>query len=138
MKMSQLSLEMETVCSWNLLWKHFFSQCSQQKQGVYGIPPEPDLWVVLKEENVKEDKDRPKVSTFWKYGVVFNLVREVCIVALVLPYCFSNKLSYLGMKVASLFCLLNPFTPKISVFILLTISSTIGMVLVWRIWFWIN
>ena len=92
--MSQLSLEMETVCSWNLLWKHFFSQCSQQKQGVYGIPPEPDLWVVLKEENVKEDKDRPKVSTFWKYGVVFNLVREVCIVALVLPY-YVLQINYL-------------------------------------------
>ena len=32
------------------------------------------------------DKDKPKVSTFWKYGEVFNLVREVCSVALVLPY----------------------------------------------------
>ena len=67
----------------------------------YGIPPEPDLGVVLKEEIEEADKDKPKVRTFWKYGVVFNLVREVCSVALFAILCFSNKLSYLlGMKVA--------------------------------------
>ena len=31
----------------------------------YGIPPEPDLGVVIEEENEEEDdKDKPKVRTF--------------------------------------------------------------------------
>ena len=32
--------------------------------------------------------------------------------------------------------MLNSFTPKISLVILLTASQTIHMMLVWRIWFW--
>ena len=77
-----------------LIVKTFLFSLQPTKARCNGIPPEPDLWVVLKEENVKEDKDRPKVSTFWKYGVVFNLVREVCIVALVLPY-YVLQINYL-------------------------------------------
>ena len=33
---------------------------------------------------------------------------------------------------------LYPFTPKISSVILLTICHTVLMMLVWRIWYWIN
>ena len=32
---------------------------------------------------------------------------------------------------------LNPLTPKISLAILLTISHTVLVMLVWRIWYWI-
>ena len=67
-----------------------FLSAANKSKVYHGIPPEPDLGVVLKEENEEEDKDKPKVSTFWKDGVVFKLVREVCSVALVLLYCFSN------------------------------------------------
>ena len=33
---------------------------------------------------------------------------------------------------------LNPFTPKISLFILLTLFHAICRKLVWRFWYWIN
>ena len=33
---------------------------------------------------------------------------------------------------------LNPLTPKISLVILLTVCHTILVMLVWRIWYWIN
>ena len=33
---------------------------------------------------------------------------------------------------------INPFTPKISLVILLTISHTVLVMSVWRIWYWIN
>ena len=33
---------------------------------------------------------------------------------------------------------LNPLTPKISLVILLTVSHTVLVMLVWRIWYWIN
>ena len=34
--------------------------------------------------------------------------------------------------------MLNPLTPKISLAILLTFCHTVLVMLVWRIWFWIN
>ena len=115
----------------------FLSEANKRKV-YHEIPPEPDLGVVLKEENEEEDKDKPKVSTFWKDGVVFNLAREVlqCSFSFAI-LCFSNKLSYLGMKVAYVMPL-NPFTPKISLLFLLTVCSTICVMLDGRIWFWIN
>ena len=33
---------------------------------------------------------------------------------------------------------LNPLTPKISLVILLTVCQMILIMLVWRIWYWIN
>ena len=33
---------------------------------------------------------------------------------------------------------INPLTPKISLVILLTVCHTIHMILIWRIWYWIN
>ena len=33
---------------------------------------------------------------------------------------------------------LNPLTPKISLVILITVYQTILIMLVWRIWYWIN
>ena len=71
----------------------FLSEANKRKV-YHEIPPEPDLGVVLKEENEEEDKDKPKVSTFWKDGVVFNLVREVWSVALVLLY-YVFQINYL-------------------------------------------
>ena len=91
--MSQLSLEMETVHETYCENISFLSAANKSKV-YYGIPPEPDLWVVLTKENEEVDKDKPKVSTFWKDGVVFNLVREVCSVALVLPY-YVFQINYL-------------------------------------------
>ena len=45
--------------------KTFLFYCEANKRKVYHeIPPEPDLGVVLKEENEEKDKDKPKVSTF--------------------------------------------------------------------------
>ena len=41
----------------------FLSEANKRKV-YHEIPPEPDLGVVLKEENEEEDKDKPKVSTF--------------------------------------------------------------------------
>ena len=115
----------------------FLSEANKRKM-YHEIPPEPDLGVVLKEENEEEDKDKPKVSTFWKDGVVFNLVREVCSVALVLLY-YVFQINYLTWEwKLPILCLLNPFTPKILLLFLLTVCSTILMVLVWRIWFWIS
>ena len=32
----------------------------------------------------------------------------------------------------------NPLTPKISLVILLTVCHTVLVMLVWRIWYWIN
>ena len=40
--------------------------------------------------------------------------------------------------VALLFIILNPFTPKISLVIILSVFYTILMMLAWRIWYWIN
>ena len=95
MQMSQLSSKVETVNIHETYCENIYFLTTANKSKVYyGIPPEPDLWVVLKEENEKEYKNKPKVSTFWKYGVVFNLVREVCSVALVLPY-YVFQINYL-------------------------------------------
>ena len=96
MQMSQLSSKVETVNIHETYCENIsFLTAANKSKVYYGIPPEPDLWVVLKEENEEEDKDKPKVSTFWKYGVVFNLVREViCSVALVLPY-YVFQINYL-------------------------------------------
>ena len=78
-----------------------FLSAANKSKVYHGIPLEPDLGVVLKEENEKEDKDKPKACIFWKYGVVFNLVREVlqCSFSFAILR-FSNILSYLRMKVA--------------------------------------
>ena len=85
----------------------FLSEANKRKV-YHEIPPEPDLGVVLKEENEEEDKDKPKVSTFWKDGVVFNLVRAyTCSVALVLLY-YVFQINYLTWEWKL------PFTPKIS------------------------
>ena len=93
--MSQLSSKVETVNIHETYCENISFLTADNKSKVYyGIPPEPDLWVVLKEENEEENKNKPKVSTFWKYGVVFNLVREVCSVALVLPY-YVFQINYL-------------------------------------------
>ena len=95
MQMSQLSSRVETVNIHETYCENIsFLTAANKSKVYYGIPPEPDLWVVLKEENEKEYKNKPKVSTFWKYGVVFNLVREVCSVALVLPY-YVFQINYL-------------------------------------------
>ena len=32
----------------------------------------------------------------------------------------------------------DPFTPKVSLVILLTVCHTVLVMLVWRIWYWIN
>ena len=34
--------------------------------------------------------------------------------------------------------LVNPLTPNVSLVILLTVCQTVLVILVWRIWFWIN
>ena len=41
-------------------------------------------------------------------------------------------------KNCKMHALINPFTPKISIVILLTVCYTILVMLVWRIWSWIN
>ena len=41
-------------------------------------------------------------------------------------------------EVVSYHLLFNPSTPKISLVILLTVYCTVLVMLVWRIWFWIN
>ena len=35
-------------------------------------------------------------------------------------------------------CYVNPLTPKISLVILLTVCQTVLVMLVWKIWYWIN
>ena len=103
-------------CRWaSYLWKwklfvhetyceniSFLSAANKSKVLYHGIPLEPDLGVVLKEENEKEDKDKPKACIFWKYGVVFNLVREVlqCLVLVLLYYVFQINYLTMRMKVA--------------------------------------
>ena len=89
----------------------FLSEANKRKV-YHEIPPEPDLGVVLKEENEEEDKDKPKVSTFWKDGVVFNLAREVCSVALVLPY-YVFQINYLTWEwKLPMLCLLTLSLPR--------------------------
>ena len=79
MQMRQLSSKVETVNIHETYCENIsFLTAANKSKVYYGIPPEPNLGVIIEEKNEeKEDKDKPKVSTFWKYGVVFNLVREV-------------------------------------------------------------
>ena len=53
---------------------------------------------------------------------------DVMILLITLPFNFFN-----------IPCgLVNPLTPKVSLVILLTVCQTVLVMLVWRIWFWIN
>ena len=44
----------------------------------------------------------------------------------------------MALRFAVLITTLNPFTPKISLTILLTVCHTVLVMLVSRIWYWIN
>ena len=49
-----------------------------------------------------------------------------------------SRITFLGeIKCQSLLGF-NPFTPKISLLILLTVCYTVLVMLTWRIWYWIN
>ena len=45
--------------------------------------------------------------------------------------CFTLSRMYVCLE-------LNPLTPKISLLILLTLCHTVLLMLVWRMWYWIN
>ena len=62
--MSQLSLEVKLFVHETYCENISFLSTANKSKVYHGIPPEPDLGVVLKDKNKEEDKDKPKVSTF--------------------------------------------------------------------------
>ena len=53
------------------------------------------------------------------------------------PNGWFSKVTELGIQVGVIRSL-NPLTPKISLVILLTVCNTVLVILVLRIWYWIN
>ena len=63
-----------------------------------------------------------------------NTVSVIMIISFLISYGDTNNYNL----VPGAFPSFNSFTPKISSVILLTVCHTILMMLVWRIWYWIN
>ena len=84
-----------------------------------------------------EGKNR-KMSVIWKMMNVVKIPR--------LLFFLENAVIMFGLLVNDFFCvwisstelIVNPFTLKISSVILPTVCYTVLMMLVWRIWHWIN
>ena len=63
-----------------------------------------------------------------------NTVSVIMIISFLISYGDTSNCNL----VPGAFPSFNTFTPKISSVILLTVCHTILMMLVWRIWYWIN
>ena len=57
---------------------------------------------------------------------------------LIMLVCFPCQLVFINLFDFTVVQQLNPLTPKISLVILVTVCHTVLVMLVWRIWYWIN
>ena len=120
------------------------------------------FWAVVLAKNLMFDKTYKKIgvagSHFSIHGHAISLFAVVIIIAFHSVVTTTNKLmawpwvlKWDAPSSSILICTtsyhiytcptkwrLNPSTPKISLVILLTISHTVLVMLVWRIWYWIN
>ena len=86
----------------------------------------------------------PEKKAEYEYNIFFKRVDKKSLFATVkllknlYPLLLNQFLRGKHLRLLRTFVLwLNPLTPKISFVILLTISHTVLVMLVWRIWYWI-
>ena len=86
----------------------------------------------------------PEKKAEYEYNIFFKRVDKKSLFATVKllknlhPLLLNQFLRGKHLRLLRTFVLwLNPLTPKISFVILLTISHTVLVMLVWRIWYWI-